>query len=379
MRKGLALALLGIVAAMTIGALSLQAADTIKIGFIPSITGAAAAEGALQLKAIKLAAKQINAAGGVNGKQIELVIADNQSSNPGALAALQKVVEQDKVLAMVGVIKSTQILAMSETIQKYGIPMMIGGTLANLTKRGNPWLFRFRPDDSVTSAAMVKYLKEDTKFTKIGILHDSDAFGTGGADLVEASLKRAGLQMVKRERYTTKDKDFTAQLLSLKNAGAQVMILYATNDNDAAVVVRQYRQLGSPYFYLSTSASQMKDFLDLARDAAEGIVCLADYIPGQSAVTKKYEADYRNEYHEDFDATEAWTYDGLNVLVNAIRKAGEDRAKIRAAILATQGYQGVLGTYNFTPQGDGLHQVSVIQIEKGEKRKLVKVVNVPAE
>jgi branched-chain amino acid transport system substrate-binding protein len=375
MRKWFTRGVLGVVAGMVIGALSLQAADTIKIGFIPPITGAAAAEGALQLKAIKLALKQINETGGVNGKKIELVIVDNQSSNPGALAALQKVVEQDKVLALVGVIKSTQIMAMSDAIKKYGVPMMIGGTNASLTNRGNPWLFRVRPDDSITSAAMIKYIKEDTKFTKIGILHDSDAFGTGGADLVEKNAREAGLQVVKREQYTTKDKDFTAQLLALKNAGAQIMTFYATNDSDAAVLVRQYRQLGSPFFYLSTSASQMKDFLDLARDAANGIVCLADFVPGQSPVNKKYEEDYRKEYHEDYDVTEAWTYDGLKILVNAIKKGGEDRTKIRNAILATQGYEGVLGTYAFSPNGDGLHQVSVVQIDHGN-RKLVKIVKV---
>ena len=155
------------------------------------ITGASADEGAFQIKAIKLAVKQINAAGGVNGKQINLIIVDNQSTNPGALAALQKAVEQEKVLALVGSVKSTQVLAMSDAIKNYGIPTIIGGTNATLTRQGNPWLFRVRPDDSIAAVAMVKYIKEDTKFTKVGILHDSDAFGTGGADLVEKYAKEA--------------------------------------------------------------------------------------------------------------------------------------------------------------------------------------------
>jgi branched-chain amino acid transport system substrate-binding protein len=265
---------------------------------------------------------------------------------------------------------------MSDQVKTYGIPMMIGGTNATLTKQGNPWLFRVRPDDSIAAAAMVKYTKEDLKLTKIGILHDTDAFGTGGADLIEQNAKEmGGVTVVKREKFTTKDKDFTAQLLSLKGAGAEVMCVYSTNTEDAAVIQRQYRQLGSPYKYIGSPSSAQRDTMNLAKEASEGLLAVTDYVPGQSEPNKKYIADYKKEYNEDFDATAAWTYDGLNVLVNAIKKGGEDRAKIKDAILSTKGYVGVLGNFNFTPNGDGLSEVSVIQIDKGE-HKLLKVVNV---
>jgi len=377
-QRMLSVALATVVVLAAIGSGIAAAAEEVRLGFTPPITGASAAEGALQIKAIKLALKQINAAGGVNGKQVNLILVDNQSTNPGALAALQKAVEQEKVLALVGSVKSTQILAMSDAVKNYGVPMMIGGTNATLTKQGNPWLFRVRPDDSIAAAAMVKYIKEDTKFTKVGILHDTDAFGTGGADLVEKGAKDVGLTVVKREKYTTKDKDFTAQLLSLKNAGAEIMVLYGTNPEDVAVIQRQYRQLGSPYKYMGSPSSQMKDALNLSRDAAEGLVAIADFVPGQSEVNNKYAGDYRKEYNEEYDTTSAWAYDGLKILVEAIKKAGEDRAKIREAILATKGYKGVLGTFSFTPNGDGLSEVSVVQIENG-KPKLLKIVNVGAK
>ena len=352
----------------------------ITIGWTPPVTGASAAEGALQIKAINLAAKQINAAGGVNGKKIKLVTEDNQSTNPGALAALQKAVEQDKALAIMGVVKSTQVQAMSDAIKSYGIPFIMGGTNADLTKAGNPWLFRVRPDDSIAAAAMVKYIKEDMKLTKIGILHDTDAFGTGGADLVEKYSKDSGLTVVKREKYTTKDKDYTPQLLSLKNAGAEVMVVYGTNPEDVAVIQRQYRQLGAPFKYMGSPSSQMKDCLNLSRENSEGLIAVADFVPGASDESKKYAADYKAEYKEEFDPTSAWTYDGLNILVNAIKKGGEDRAKIKDAILATQGYKGVLGTFSFTPDGNGLHQQAVVQInphawDSPDPVKLLKVVS----
>ncbi len=350
-------------------------AQEIKLAFTPPITGASAAEGALQIKALDLALKEINAAGGVNGKKINLAKVDNQSSNPGALAALQKAVEQEKALALIGFVKSTQVFAASDAIKNYGVPTFIGATNANLTKQGNPWLFRVRPDDSIAALAMVKYIKEDAKLTKVGILHDTDAFGTGGADLVEKYSKEQGLTVVKREKFTTKDKDYTAQLLALKSAGIQVMVVYGPNPEDVAIIQRQYRQLGSPYKYLGSPSSQMRDCLNLSREAAEGLWAVADFVPGQSDVNKRYADAYKKEYKEEYDTLSAWTYDGLKILVEAIKKSGEDRAKIREAILATQGYKGVLGTFSFTPNGDGLSEVSVVQIEKGSP-KLLKIVNV---
>ena len=351
-----------------------MAAEEIKIGFTPPITGDSAAEGALQIKAIKLAIKEINAAGGINGKKINLVMVDNRSTNPGALAALQKVVEQDKVLALVGSVRSTQILATSDAIKSYGIPTIIGGTNMNLTKQGNPWLFRVRPDDTIAARAMVKYIKEDTKFTKIGILNDTEAFGQGGGDLVERYAKEYGLHMVKRERFKPQDKDYTAFLLSLKNAGAQVVIVYSPAP-DTAVIQRQVRQLGSPFKYLGSPSSASKDSLNLAKEAAEGIWAVVDAVQGQSEANKRYCNAYKKEYNEEPDMLSSWTYDGLRLLANAIKRAGEDRDKIRQALLATQGYEGVLGTFSFTPNGDGLSAVSVIQIEKGHP-KLLKIITV---
>jgi len=366
--------LLSIVVLAVLGSGNAMAAEEIRIGFTPPITGIHAAGGSLQVKAIKLALKEINAAGGVNGKKIDLRIVDNQSTNPGALAALNKVVEQEKVLALIGYLYSTQVFATSDATKNYGIPTFIGATNVNLTKQGNPWLFRVRPDDSIAAAAMVKYIKEDTKLTKIGLLHDQDAFGTGGADLVEKYAKEAGLTVVKRMSTTTATKDLTAELLAMKNAGAEILIFYG-HEEATALLQRQMRQLGSPFKFLGSPSAASKDSLNLAREAAEGIWAVVDFVPGQSEENRRYAEAFKKEYNEEYDNLSIWTYDGLKILVNAIKKAGEDRGKIRQAILATQGYKGVQGTFSFTPNGDGLSEVSIVQIENG-RQKLLKIVNV---
>ena len=350
------------------------AAEEIRIGFTPPITGLHAAAGSLQVKAIKLAVKEINAAGGVNGKKIDLRIIDSQSTNPGALAALQKAVEQEKVVALIGCLYSTQVLATADAIKKYGIPTIIGATNVNITRQGNPWLFRVRPDDSIAAGAMVKYIKENTKFTKIGLLHDADAMGTGGADLVVKSAKEAGLTIVRREKTATAAKDFTAELLAMKNAGAQILIFYG-HQEATALLQRQIRQLGSPFKFLGSPSAASKDSLNLAKEAAEGIWAVVDFVPGQTKENKNYAAAYKKEYNEEYDTLNVWTYDGLYILANAIKEAGEDRDKIRKALLATQGYKGVQGTFSFSPNGDGLREVSIVQIEKG-KPKLLKIVSI---
>ena len=365
--------LLSIMALAVFGSGIATAADEIRIGFTPPITGTHAASGSLQVKAIKLALKEINAAGGVNGKKIDLRIIDNQSTNPGALAALQKAVDQEKVLALIGYLYSTQVFATSEAIKNYGIPTFIGATNVNLTRQGNPWLFRVRPDDSIAAGAMVKYIKEDTKFTKIGLLHDADAFGTGGADLVEKGAKEAGLTVVKRMSSATGTKDLTAELLAMKNAGAEILIFYG-HQEATALLQRQMRQLGSPFKFLGSPSAASKDALNLAKEAAEGIWAVVDFVPGQSEENRRYNNAYKKEYNEEPDNISIWTYDGLKILVNVIKKVGEDRDKIRQAILATQGYKGVQGNFSFTPNGDGLSEVSIVQIEKGQP-KLLKIVN----
>jgi branched-chain amino acid transport system substrate-binding protein len=267
--------------------------------------------------------------------------------------------------------------------------MMIGGTNATLTSKGNPWFFRCRPDDSIAGAAMVKYIKETLKLTKIGIVHDADAFGTGGADGVTASATAQGLQVVAREKYTTKDREFTAQLLNLKKAGTEVMVVYGTNPEDVSALQRQYRQLNPGYSCIGSPSSAMKDALMLSKESAEGLLAVTDWVPGQTQQSKTYAADYKAKYNEDMDGTAAWNFDAFNILTAAIAKANvdwaaikDDPAKVTAAraaiaqnILNTQGYEGVLGTFNFSPNGDGLHGVSVVEIQNGQPA-LKQIVNV---
>lgn len=132
-------------------------ADTLKIGMVQPLTGAAAESGKYQVQGAKLAVEAVNKAGGVLGKQIELIVEDDQTTNPGAVLAFSKLASDPSIIAFIGSIRSTQVQAMAPDIQKYGRPVMIGGTDPTLTHSGNPWLFRCRPNDSYSARVIADF------------------------------------------------------------------------------------------------------------------------------------------------------------------------------------------------------------------------------
>lgn len=367
--------------APTTGAAQSATSGEIKIGGIFNITGQNASQGELYMKAADLAVKQINAAGGVNGKKLNLIKVDAQSTNPGALAALNKSLEQDKPLVIVGPNLSTQLLAMSDAVKAAGVPMTVGGTNVTVTKKDNPWFFRMRPDDSIAAGAIVGFIKDDLKLTKVGIINDLDAYGAGGGDLVEKYTKEQGMTMVRREQYTAGNKDYAPLLLAMKSAGAQAVAAYVTRPEDAGRVAEQYRSLGSPFDFVGAPQFGERDTLSLAKGATIGLHAVVDFMPGATDTSKQYLADYDKEYPgQKPDTQGSYMRDSVYLFANAIKKAGEDRSKIRDSILSIHGdWTGVCGTYNFTPNGDGLHANTVIEVDPNGNYKFVKTVEVPVK
>ena len=158
------------------------------------------------------------------------------------------------------------------------------------------------------------------------------------------------MAVVGREKYASGETDYTTRILSLKQAGAEVMVVYS-HEMESAWIQQQYRKLGSPFKYIGSPGSQVKSTLDISKEAAEGLIAVADFVPGQSEENKKYAEAYKREYNEDYDSTFAWAYDALNILVQAIKIDGKDPTKIREAILATKGYKGVLGVQLYSQRG----------------------------
>jgi branched-chain amino acid transport system substrate-binding protein len=343
------------------------AAEPLRIGVVNEITGAQAEAGQFTVNGIKLALDEINKNGGVLGRQVELRIEDNGSTNPGTVLAFSKLASEGGIVGIIGPIRSTQIQAASPTIAKSGIPTMIGGTDASLTHVNNRWVFRARPNDSYSSRVIADFGVNTLKLKKWAIVHSTDAFGTGGKNALASSLQALGVEPVLVQGYTNNSQDFTPIVLALKKSGADILGTYMTNSPDVGIFAKQLRQLGVSVPWVGSPSIISVTALNLAGDALNGTYAIADFTTDASDVTKAFTKKYKDKYGINPDTFASWAYDALLVMAMAIRNAGSTEPEaIRKAILGIKGYQGVEGNYAFDENGDGLHGYNVVKNDSGK-------------
>jgi branched-chain amino acid transport system substrate-binding protein len=338
-------------------------AKELRFGVDAELTGKAALSGAIAKRSLDMVVDDINSSGGILGKQVTVSYNDNQSSNPGAVNALNKSVSGDNVFALIGPIRSTQVQAMNEIIKAQRIPTMIGATNASLTEQGGGLIFRFRPPDSLTGKAIVAYAQKEFKPRKIAILHDSDAFGSGGAAVVEKAAKEAGIA-VQKASYTTGDKDYTAQLSTLRSYGPDVIATYATNSEDVAIFARQMQELGinTPVVGGPSITSQVS--FDLGQKYIQGWRAIVDFRLGSNEVNKAWAAEYEQRYASKPDLFGAWQRDAMYFMKSALEKSGCDRQAFVKALHEVE-IDGVQGPLKSNKQGDVNSNLLVVQVKDG--------------
>jgi branched-chain amino acid transport system substrate-binding protein len=353
-----------VAAALCTGAL---AAEPIKIGLVNETTGPNAEAGSYTVNGTRLAVEEINAKGGIMGRQIELQIEDNQSTNPGTVLAYSKLIGEGGLTAIVGPIRSTQIQAASPTIQKGGVPAMVGGTDPSLTKVNNPWIFRMRPNDSYSSRVIADFGVNSLKLKKWAIVHSTDAFGSGGMKALTAALQSQGVTPVLVQGYTNNSQDFTPIVLAIKKSGADILATYMTNSPDVGIFAKQLRQLGVGVPWVGSPSIVTDTAMKLAGAALHGTYAVADFTPGSSAEAKSFAERYKAKYKLDADVYSSWAYDAMHLLKQAVESSkSTEPDKVRAALLAVCGWKGVEGTYCFDKNGDGLHGYNVVRNETGK-------------
>jgi branched-chain amino acid transport system substrate-binding protein len=342
------------------------AADPIVFGLVDEVTGPQAEAGLLTAQGVKLAIEEINAAGGIMGRQVELRIEDNASTNPTTVLAYTKLTEA-AVVAVIGPLRSTQVQAASPTIAKAKIPAMIGGSDPSLTRVNNPWIFRVRPNDLYSSKVMADFGIRELKKKKWAIVHSTDTFGTGGKNALVEALKAQGIEPVMIEGYTNNSQDFTPLALQVKSSGAEIIGSYMTNAPDVGIFARQLRQMGVQADWIGSTSVVTDTAMKLAGESLWGVYSVADFAIEANDESRGYAKRYRAKYAADPDLFSAWAYGGVYLLKHAIEKAKSTEPEaIRAALLATKGLKGVEGTYNFDPNGDGVHGYNVVRNVNGK-------------
>jgi len=344
-----------------------MAAEPIRLGMVIPVTGPLAESGKYALQGARLAADEVNATGGVLGRPLEIVVEDDQSTNPGTVLAFSKLVGRADIPVLLGPTRSTQIQAIAPDILKAGKPVMIGGTDPRLTKAGNPWLFRFRPNDTYTARVIADFGVKTLGKDKWAVIHATDAFGTSASGLFVEALAKAGVKPVLVQGSPNNTPDFTPVALAVKQSGADVMATFITFEADLAIFARQLRQLGVTPAWIGSPSTVTTTALNLAGPALFGSYAVADFNKDASPEARKFAEAYFKAFKTAPDFFASWPYDAVHILARAITSAnGVEADKIRTAILAIRGVTGVEGVYNFDASGDGLHGYNIVKNDGGK-------------
>lgn len=361
-RLGLVLILL-----IAMGVCVFSAEKTIKVGVVVARTGANAVLGKWFDGGAILAVDEINSAGGVLGMQIELIPEDNKGVPVEAVNSFRKVVYEDKVNAIIGCCMSSNTLAAMTVAQEAGIPQLTMSLNPTVTQLGNPYIFRLQPTDGVTMSFLVDFILDNLKEDKIAMIHDADDWGTGAANVVVPRLNERGVPLLVIEKLTGGEKDFSSQLLKVKQSGAKVLILVA-HEMESGLVAKQARQLKVDVVIVGSAAIGSPKYIDVAgKEAAEGNIFFIPFMAGDPRpiardFVKNFEAkwDYTPDHHC------AGVYDAVYLLVQAIKDAGTvDGEKVAEALHNIKNLERVSGIYTYDENGEGLTELAVGTIKDG--------------
>ena len=339
----------------------------LRIGFIYAMTGDWSTTSLYIKNGIYMARDEWNDKGGINGARITLIEEDDMSKTAGAVTAYNKVITQD-ICSIFGQTYSTQVLAEAPFIIRTGVPYVFSATNPKITHMGNKWMFRLRTNDEVVAKILARYIVQKMGMKKIAITYGNEEYGRTGAKIVEETLKEIGCPPVAITTHTPGDKDFTAQLLNMKKAGAECIVSYCFMP-EHGLMIKQKHELGMDdivYFGSPTLTTPL--VMKLAGDAADyKVFGVADWVrtdprPECQAWVKKHEAKYKVEANN----YTAVYYDGANMLFSTIAKVGTDPEAIRKGMLQIKGYKGIGYTYSFDEYGDGPHATTIVKADKGE-------------
>jgi branched-chain amino acid transport system substrate-binding protein len=348
-----------------------------KIGVIVSLSGPAAPLGQSEQRSINLLKKQLDKQGGINGTPVEFLVQDDESDPSKANIAASKLIGQEKVCAIIGCSSTGSTLAIMPTAEKQMVPVVAMAAGTQVTQPPKKWVFSVAPGDALVVQRVLMYFKNEIKVKNIAILHDSNAYGTGGADQVKAQAPKYSVNIVADESYGSADTDMTAQLTKIAQTKAQVILVWGTNPGPASIA-KNMQQLNITLPFVASSGIANKKFIELAGTAANGVVftasrlILPSTIPAGSKwadAVESFSTAYKQEYGTDIDTFAAHGWDASNMVVNAIKEVGEDSGKIRDQIQSLKDYAGADGVFTYSATdhaGLKVDALIMVKIENGQ-------------
>lgn len=326
------------------------------VGCVFAVTGKASWLGEPERNTAEMIVKEINAAGGINGHPLVLHIEDTQGDNTRAVNAVKKLIKKDKVCAVIGPSLSGSSMACIPVATEAQVPLVSCASAAIITTpvEERHWIFKVGPDDSHAAVRIFEHMNANG-ISKVGIMSGTTGFGAAGRDQLKKLSGDFGIAVVADETYNPTDTDMTAQLISIRKSGAQAVINWSIVPAQSIIPKNmQQLQMTIP-LYQSHGFANVK-YAEAAGDAAEGCIFPAGRIMAvdtlavdqpQKPVLAAYKNAYETAYNDHVSTFGGHAYDALWIVVNALKKVGDDPAKIREELEKTS-FVGVGGIFEFS-------------------------------
>ena len=350
--------------------------DTIKIGAIGPLSGAASTYGISVKEGAQLLEKEVNAAGGINGKKIQFIFEDDQAEPNSSMQAFNKLVDNEKVCAILGPVTSGATLAVAQNATAKQIPMITPtATEPTITKQGGDFMFRGCFVDSFQGDVLAKYATEKLGKKTAAVLYNSGSdYSKGIADSFKAKFEGAGGTIGEFLTYNDKDTDFKAQLTKIKSLNPDIIVL-PDYYNVVGLIAKQARDMGITSQFLGGDGWESEELTKIGKEAVNGALYINHYYSGDTeASVKTFVDSYKKEYNKEPDAFAALSYDTSKILLKAIEKAGKtDGAAIKDA-LASMEMNSVTGNIKFGSDRSAIKSAAIIRVN-GDKKELADKVN----
>ena len=343
--------------------------DQIKIGSVLELTGNASSYGQSALKAIKLALKEINAQGGVLGKELVLISEDNKSEPADAANATTKLIQQDQVDALISCMASSNGIASANIAQASQVPYVAPATVAPEVTQAGDYIFRVCFISPYQGKIMAKFATEKLKAKRIAILTDmSTDYSKGLTKFFKEDFTKLGGQIVGEEAYSQKDTDFSAQLTKIKNLKPDAIFVPGYY-NEVGLIAKQAKQLGINIPLLGGDAWDSPKIVEMGGKAIDGCYFVNHYSAQDSdPKIKEFIEKFQKEYGEVPDSMAALGYDAVIVLADAIKRAGStDKKAVRDALAATKDFQAVTGSLTMDADRNPVKSAVILTFKDGKQ------------
>lgn len=345
------------------------AGDTIKIGVFEPMTGANAAGGELEIEGAQIANQLYPE---VLGKKVTLVLSDNKSDKVEAASAAARLIEKDKVNAIIGSWGSSFSMAAGDIVKNAKVPAVAASATNPLVTLGNDYYFRVCFIDPFQGTVMANYAFNKLKAKKVAIIMEvSSDYAVGLTKFFSDAFKELTKDpnaIVQVANYNTGDQDFTAQLTNIKGKNPDV-IFAPGNFTESALIIKQARNLGMKTPFIGGDTWETPELIEIGGKDVEGIIFSTTFTSEKNitAESGKFLDAYRKKYNKEPAAATALGYDAYILILDAIKRAGSaDSVKIRDMLAATKGFQGAAGIINLDENGDAVKSAVIKTVKDGK-------------